>query len=373
MRYLEYITENSNGVAWNSQSKIDTGIAVSNNDIYARIIYSEKFGNDSIAHCGRIAGYMPDVDFQDSGTGFYIGGENGGKYVCGRFAENLTIAEQYIPYDITFNVNYVYDNQNNIYLFQDLHSNQRNPMGVNIFVDVNWTNIYRVIIYDRGHMIFDGRPAIDDDGHIGLWDEKSQTLKYNPDLDMYNPEVDCTDCNNWEECGYESYDDCRCQQYGECPEPPEPERTRIVEVISNILSDMVDDDNCELQSWQYNDMATSNVKLDKGKPSPTAVCYQVTDFEYDLRTGIRREKANVLVAFLQKENKLDADGLEQDQIIKQMSDIAFEFLSKIKNEGSLRILNDKIKLKSTFLRSDSNRTGVVIELELEEKSGTCLQ
>lgn len=157
----------------------------------------------------------------------------------------------------------------------------------------------------------------------------------------------------------------------ECP--PAPERLRIVNVIRNILDGMVEDEYCDLQSWQYNDMATSNVKLDNKKPSPTAVFYQVTDFEYDLRTGIRREKANILVAFLQKENKLDADGLEQDQIIKEMSDIAFEFMSKVMSEGSLRILNDKIKLKSTFLRSDSNRTGVVLELELEEKSGTCFQ
>ena len=146
----------------------------------------------------------------------------------------------------------------------------------------------------------------------------------------------------------------------------------IVRKLTEILNNMVNDETCELQSWQYNDMATSNVKLDNKKPSPTAVFYQITDFVYDLTTGIKRERANVLVAFLQKENKLDAEGLEQDQIIKQMSDIAFEFLSNIISEGTLRILNDKIKLKSTFLRSDSNRTGVVIELELEEKSGTCL-
>lgn len=147
----------------------------------------------------------------------------------------------------------------------------------------------------------------------------------------------------------------------------------IVRKLTEILNNMVNDEVCELQSWQYNDFCTSNVKLDNKKPSPTAVFYQITDFVYDLTTGIKREKANVLVAFLQKENKLDAEGLEQDQIIKQMSDIAFEFLSNIIGEGSLRVLNDKITLKSTFIRSDSNRTGVVIELELEEKSGTCFQ
>ena len=30
--------------------------------------------------------------------------------------------------------------------------------------------------------------------------------------------VDCTNCDNWEECGYESYEDCDCQVNGNCPE-----------------------------------------------------------------------------------------------------------------------------------------------------------
>lgn len=34
---------------------------------------------------------------------------------------------------------------------------------------------------------------------------------------MFEP-VDCTDCSNYAECGYESYEDCRCQEYGECPD-----------------------------------------------------------------------------------------------------------------------------------------------------------
>lgn len=145
----------------------------------------------------------------------------------------------------------------------------------------------------------------------------------------------------------------------------------IVNKITAILDDMTEDTNCGLMSWQYNDLGTANLKLDRNKPSPTAVFYQITDFVYNLSTGIRRERANVLVAFLKKEGKLDAEGIEQDQIITDMSEIAFEFIKNVINEGSLRILNDKLTLKSTFLRSDSNRTGVIVELELEEKSGVC--
>lgn len=408
MRYLEYATENYfDSSAWQAESKIDTGIGHTSTDMTVRIKYKTKFGqnpDDIWLFCDRIIGYSYSID-SDVNNSFRIFGWSGGcfDYDFGGRWTHLNLVDPTLSYDVTFGNCFVYDNLNETYLAQSTPRESVPSYGAHIYVDVNWTYVEEVIIKDGETVVFDGKAAIDDDGHIGLWDEMTQTLKYNPNLDMYDPNPvdctdcsnwsecgyesyedcrcqqygecppDCTDCSNWSECGYESYDDCRCQQYGECPEPPVPERTRIVETIRNILTGMVDDESCELQSWQYNDMATSNVKLDNKKPSPTAVCYQVTDFEYDLRTGIRREKANVLVAFLQKENKLDAEGLEQDQIIKQMSDIAFEFLSKIMAEGSLRILNDKIKLKSTFLRSDSNRTGVVIELELEEKSGTCLQ
>ncbi len=402
MRYLDYITENYNdSTVWNDQSKIDTGIPITSTNMSVRIKYNEKFDNHNIIYCARIAGYYQIVDYSDLGGGFFIGGMNGGYFGCGQYnGLNLGIAEQNVWNDITFGTTYAYDNKNNVYLYQNSRPNTPDPVGTNIYVDVNWTKVNEVIIYDGETVVFDGKAAIDDNGHIGLWDEISETLVYNPDLDMYNPEIDCTDCSNWEECGYESYEDCMCQQYGEdCPPdctdcnnweecgyesyddcqcqqygicPPEPvEHLKIVDVLRGILIEMTDDEECELASWQYNDMATSNVKLDNKKPSPTAVFYQITDFVYDLTTGIKREKANVFVAFLQKEVKLDAEGLEQDKIIKKMSEIAFEFLKNVMDEGSLRVLNDKITLKSTFLRSDSNRTGVVMELELEEKSGTC--
>lgn len=40
---------------------------------------------------------------------------------------------------------------------------------------------------------------------------------------VYDNCVDCSDCTNyWEDCGYSTYEDCRCDQYGECDEPEDP-------------------------------------------------------------------------------------------------------------------------------------------------------
>lgn len=146
---------------------------------------------------------------------------------------------------------------------------------------------------------------------------------------------------------------------------------KIVEKIYSILSGMTADQYSKLESFQYNDLATSNVTLDRGKPSPTAVFYNITDFVFGLESGIKRERANCLVAFLDKEKKLDDDSLSQDTIITNMAELGTDFVKRIIDDGTLNIKNDEIKMKSVFLRSDSNRSGVVVELELEEKSGTC--
>lgn len=46
-----------------------------------------------------------------------------------------------------------------------------------------------------------------------------QVIDYNENLSV-EPETDCTDCTNWQACGFESYEDCQCQVNGiDCPDP----------------------------------------------------------------------------------------------------------------------------------------------------------
>lgn len=146
----------------------------------------------------------------------------------------------------------------------------------------------------------------------------------------------------------------------------------IVHTITNILEAMVQDDQCGLKSWQYEDKPTANVRLDNKKPSPTALFIQISDWTLGYNTITVKESANVNISFLDKEAKLDAGGLEQDQIIDNTKDIAIEFLARLKAVPGLIVKNDPIKMKSVFLRSDSNRTGVNIELEIEQRQGECI-
>ena len=146
----------------------------------------------------------------------------------------------------------------------------------------------------------------------------------------------------------------------------------IVTKINGILAAMVEDTNCLLASYQYEDKPTANVHLDNKNPSPTALFIQITDWKMAFDRMTVREKAYVNISFLSKESKLDADGIEQDSIIDNMKNLAVDFLQRLLEETSLKILDDTIDMKSVFLRSDSNRTGVNISFEIEERQGQCV-
>lgn len=146
---------------------------------------------------------------------------------------------------------------------------------------------------------------------------------------------------------------------------------RIVNVILEILQEMVNDTDCALQSYQYNDRPTANVHMDNGKHSPTALLYQVTDFNIGMNAINEKETANIMVSFLQKESKLDAQGIEQQNIIDRMKYLAVQFIQRLSNTN-LRVKGDTITAKSVYLRTDSNRTGVMLTLDLEERQGQCI-
>lgn len=146
----------------------------------------------------------------------------------------------------------------------------------------------------------------------------------------------------------------------------------IVRHLTTILQNMVDDNDSLLKSFQYNDKPTANVKLDSKMEDITAILFQITDFELQMNRLTVREKADINITFLQKESKLDAEGYEQDIIIDNTKDVAIDFIERLMDDKTLRILDDTIDVKSVYLRSDSNRTGVNVNLKIEQKQGECL-
>ena len=146
----------------------------------------------------------------------------------------------------------------------------------------------------------------------------------------------------------------------------------IVNIINSILQAMVEDQDCELKSWQYNDLSTANVRLDNKKPSPTAVFLQISDWTMGCNATNVKESAEINLSFLEKEGKMDAGGIEQDEIIDRMKALAVDFIKRLKNVRPLEIEDDEYKIKSVFLRSDSNRSGVNLQLTVKERQGECI-
>lgn len=135
---------------------------------------------------------------------------------------------------------------------------------------------------------------------------------------------------------------------------------------------MVEDTDCLLQSWQYNNMSKANVRLDNKLPNPTALLVQIADWTINLKMATKREASEISVFFLDKEPKLDNEALYQDITVDNCSDMAIDFIKRVKNDTSLRIMEDTIKVKSVFYQSDSNRSGVCIQFRIEETQGECL-
>ena len=104
----------------------------------------------------------------------------------------------------------------------------------------------------------------------------------------------------------------------------------------------------------------------------TAVLFQITDFTITTNRLTVKEEADINITFLQKETKLDAQATEQDTMVDNTKDVAIDFIKRVIADNTLKILDDTIQCKSVYLRSDSNRTGVNVQLRISEKQGQCI-
>lgn len=196
--YLDYITEDYwDNSAWVASSKIDTGIIMNDPNITVRIKYKPKYTvHDTWTFCDRICGYMGG-DYDSGESGLRIFGYTGGTFdsASGR-RSNLNITTPDQLYDLTFDNDSLYDNINQRWLVTSTGTTSiPAPSNSHILVDVNWTYVKELTINNGNTVLFNGLAGKDEQGHIGLYDTVSQTLKYNPDIVMYDPSPTPTPTN----------------------------------------------------------------------------------------------------------------------------------------------------------------------------------
>lgn len=142
-------------------------------------------------------------------------------------------------------------------------------------------------------------------------------------------------------------------------------KQKIIEILEGLQADGF------IDGFVFEDRPTANVRLDK-KGDVVGVLYQFTDFSLDIGSGLVKESAELNVSFLQKENKLDAGGNEQYDIVSEMKDVMMEFLRRVKALSEYVITDKVLTIRTVFLNTDSNRTGVNAQFTLKEKQATCL-
>lgn len=181
--YVKSITEDADYTQsqWDYTHCIDTGVPHTTSTTTVRIKYTPKD-----TYSDRMVGYFPsDSGCSGDDNDFRIFSYSGGSfdYKTSR-QSNIGVFNQNTYYDLTIGDNFVYDNINETYLYQGSTVGSVPSQGCHIFVDVSTLYVDEVIITDGNTTLFDGKAAYDSNGHIGLYDTVSDTMKYNPNLTM---------------------------------------------------------------------------------------------------------------------------------------------------------------------------------------------
>ena len=177
VHYVSYIHISS--MAWNLNNNINTGIYAST-DTEIRVKYMGKGYN-----VDRIAGFAPNEGATDSTDFRLFYYQNGALDVMNQRTTNLVsggIMVNNTVYDFTFGNNFVYDNLTETEIYRGTTQSSMNTSAP-IRVDVGGIWLNRIQIKKGGVVVFDGK-AVEENGIIGLYDEVSQQIVYNPSLTM---------------------------------------------------------------------------------------------------------------------------------------------------------------------------------------------
>lgn len=149
----------------------------------------------------------------------------------------------------------------------------------------------------------------------------------------------------------------------------------LVNKILTILNSMLPPENPTegqdyIQTIMYDSSWSANVRVDR-KPSPIALVYLLSDWTLNTNSLAYKESANIQIFFADRAN-FDSKGEDKDVIIQRMEALAKEFLSLVISDRDIKLLDDSVKVQSSFGRFDSFMVGVTLNLKIEERQAQCL-
>lgn len=141
--------------------------------------------------------------------------------------------------------------------------------------------------------------------------------------------------------------------------------TNLTNKILAILNDIAG-----IQTVMYDNSHSANVRIDRNA-TPAALLYTLPDWTINISKGTAREKADIQVFFFDRVN-FDCKAEDKLQIFENMGEISREFIQRLLNDGSIRVLDDEIKITASYGSFDSFVAGCVVNITIEEKQGECL-
>lgn len=88
------------------------------------------------------------------------------------------------------------------------------------------------------------------------------------------------------------------------------------------------------------------------------------------RSGVK-DSENVLLAFVDKVVR-DANGEDNEAVYTRMKKTAIAFVNEMNNSRYFEPIGENIKYTTVLEKASSYYTGIILELEVQERSGTCL-
>lgn len=185
---LAWISNDHNGNTWSAVNCLTIPIVLGQNSSF-RLIYENKDG-ESANNTDRLIGYTwEDTDIYGNliSDGADWRAFSRSYYDCGPDRAYTNIPYSSLS-DLTFGNYYIYDNANQQYYY--LGNEETISTEAYLRCDLDCIKIKGLYIYDDGVEVFHGVPGMDGDGNVGLWDEVSEELIYNPDQTMTYGEIE---------------------------------------------------------------------------------------------------------------------------------------------------------------------------------------
>ena len=149
---------------------------------------------------------------------------------------------------------------------------------------------------------------------------------------------------------------------------------KLVTKVRTILSSMIPTNppltGPYLKYAMYDSGFSGNIRIDRN-PTPAALFYLLSDWDLDITNATVKESANIEVFFFDVCD-FNTTGEKKDIIIQNMEILAKDFISRILDDHTIRIVSDSIRIQSSYGKFDKFCVGVSVNLKIEERQASCL-